>query len=123
MTNMEALAAYDADQQVTAVLQSAGDEHAAQVMAFETLRGLMAHGLTSVAWDEITDCALLRMVAEACDRASLIPNVMMHALNRNEIMAAGDQGGSYFSAGLQTLVDGVQPEMRVTFTKTGGIVA
>lgn len=122
MTNMEVMAAYDANQQVVAVNTSSGDEHAAQVMAFETLRALMAHGLTTTAWGEITDCALLRIVAEACDRAALIPGVMMHTLNRNEIFSAADQGGSYFETGYQTVVDGVQAEQRVTFTKLGGVV-
>ena len=122
MTNIQALAAYDANQQVVAVRQSSGDEHASQVMAFEAMRGLMQHGLTLPAWGEITDCAWFRIVAEACDRAALIPSVMMHTLNRNEIFSAADQGGSYFETGYQVVVDSVQAEQRVTFTKLGGVV-
>ena len=122
MTNVEVLAAYDANQQVVAVLQSSGDEHASQIMAFEALRSLMAHGMTTTAWGEITDCEWFMIVAEACNRATLIPTVMMHTLNRNEIFGAADQGGSYFETGYQTAVDGVQAEQRVTFTKLGGVI-
>lgn len=127
LTNAEVLAAYDANQSVRSTRVFGADvatvkEHGAQCLAFETLRGLMADGVTVEQWNNMSDAEWNQRIDAAALRMRAYDRPGFNALSRSvsdELSAAASIGGNYFEHGYAFIMAGSTQLEWVTFTKNG----
>lgn len=128
MTNAEVLAAYDANQSVKSSRIFGADvsnvrEHGAQCLAFETLRGLLADGVTVDQYNNMSDAEWKQRVSAAATRMRVYDRPGFNSLNNaNEWEAAANMGGNYFEHGYDFIIAGSTALEWVTFTKNGPLV-
>lgn len=128
LTNIEAINAYDANQQldttnVLALESPHDDEHAAQCVVFEMLRELMATGMTPAQYNDMSQDDYDAAVQRAVYRAALNVNApVMSSLDNYGREAAANIGGNYFEHGYAALLNAMAPSERIRFTRLGGLV-
>lgn len=116
-TNAQILIEYDANASITSSRLNAVDEQAAQVIAFETLRGLRLSLITVAAYNNLSDANWVIFVGEAANRADDVPGCNIQALSQSEVFGAANLGGNYFEHGYQVIIDGQNPADLTTFRK------
>lgn len=126
ISNVDLLNTYDRNALVTSTRVLGGDasdaqEHAAQCLAFEMLRELLASGLTVRQYNDMTDEAWEKLCMVAKTRAALNINAPVAKLTPNQCDAACNIGGNYFEHGYQFIMDGISQENKMTLTRVGGV--
>lgn len=128
MTNAEVMAAFDANQSIKSTRIFGADvtnvkEHGAQCLAFETLRGLMADGLTVEQYNNMSNAEWDTRVAAAANRMKAYDRAGFNALkDANEWSAAASIGGNYFEHTYDFIIAGSTALEWVNFTKNGPLV-
>jgi hypothetical protein len=127
MTNAEVLAAFDANQSIKSTRVFGADvtpvkEHGAQTLAFETLRGLIALGITVDEYNQMSQADWEAQVVAAANRMKAYDRPGFNALSNqvsNEWEAAANIGGNYFEHTYDFIIAGSTTLEWVTFTKNG----
>jgi len=97
------------------------DEHAAQCVAIEMLRGLMASGMSVQDYNNTTDEDLQPYRDQAVFRASLNVTAPVNHLDSQQKYTATGLGENFFEHGYQFIMDGTSAGDKVQFTKLGGL--
>jgi hypothetical protein len=101
------------------------DEHAAQCVAIETVRGWLASGLTLDEYNAISETdwpVLLRQVTdEAVGRARLNVTAPVGRLTPDQVISAANIGTNFFEHGYNTIMAGIGNLDKISFTKLGGL--
>lgn len=123
-TNNDLVNSYDNNSTVTSArILSANDpiqeEFPCQCMAIETLRGLIATGMTLDDWNNISNEDWQAIQDAAWERAKLNINAKVAAMTQQHRDAAGNMGGNYFERGYTAVMAGVQNSEKGTFTRQG----
>ena len=127
VSNVDLINTYDGNFQVVSsrILPNEAphdDEFAAQVICIETVRTLLASGLTTQEYNDMTNEAWFAVEAESIARAKLNVNApVVSRLSDNDRHAATNQGGSYFEQGYVATMNIVSQEDKIQFTRIGGL--
>ena len=118
-TNFELLLNYENNALVESQKLNAANEHAAQVVAMETVRELKSLGITVQQYNDMTtedwDAAQARAVA----RAKLHPTARVDLLTSGDLSGAGNLGGNYFEHGYNAIIAGTPAGDKITFRYSG----
>lgn len=124
--NARVLATYDTDQGKVSVARILGlhdpkpREWAAQCVAMETLRALMASGISIAAYNDMGFPEWAALAFAARDQAAArVPGAPVGELADDEVLNAANIGGNYFEHGYDTIL-AAQYEV-VRFSKRGGM--
>lgn len=125
-SNVDLVNTYDGNFQVvsTRILPAIAphdDEHAAQCLAIETLRSLLATGMTPQQYNDLDEPSWQAIIAASRARASLNINAPSYMLSEIDAQAGASIGGNYFEHGYIFIMNGVQQGDKVQFTRIGGI--
>src|SRR6185369_7414597 len=119
----EVVAAYDADEEITAckMFQETDREHHGQCIAMEVCRDFLITGLTLEGWGAMTDeFQWFQMCLDAWTRARANTSASSEGFTIAYALSAANYAGNYFEHGFDLIVQNAQPS--VTFTRTGGVV-
>lgn len=97
------------------------DEHAAQCVAIETLRSLMALGITPQQYNEMVEADWQAVIADSKSRAALNINAPVAHLTDSDIQGAANIGGNYFEHGYLVVMAGINSLDKIRFTRIGGL--
>ena len=97
------------------------DEHAAQCIAIEVLRELLASGLTVQQYNDLTEEAWQALAQPGIVRAGLNVNAPGPALSIADKNSGMNLGGNYFEHGYAAQIETVTADNKVQFTRIGGI--
>jgi hypothetical protein len=124
-SNTDLINTYDGNFLVTSTNALGGvtpqKEHAAQCLAIEVLRSLIATGMSVADYNNLPELEWTAICETAFARAALNINAPLASLTVQEHTAACNLGGNYFEHGYQFIMDGVQPQDKITFTRIGGL--
>jgi len=126
VSNVDLINTYDGNFQVvsTRILPDVApdtDEFAAQCLALETLRSLIASGMTVEQYNALDEPGWQAIIADSYARSRLNVNAPAAILSENDRNAAANIGGNYFEHGYVTIMAGVQQADKVQFTRIGGL--
>lgn len=124
--NIDAVVSYDNDSpirspRILASTEPAGKEHACQCIAIETLRELMASGITVQGYNNLDETAWQAVIESGRVRATMNVAAPVPQASAYEVGAAGSYGGNYFETGYENVIAAVQQADTVVFTRTGGL--
>lgn len=129
--NIDLITSYDADSLVTMtrVLSATAPpakEHAAQVLVCETLRDILAEGITLEEWNGMDPAMWDTWWASRRDRARERAklNVAAHQvphLTSGEVDQCLGVSSTLFENGYTAVMAGISQENKVTFTRLGGV--
>lgn len=122
MTLEELVAAYDADEAITAcrMFTETDKEYHGQCIAMETCREFLITGLTLAGWEAMSDeYQWFQMCLSAWGRARENTSAPHEGYLIYHALSASNYAGNYFEHGFDLIVQNAQPS--VTFTRTGGI--
>ena len=119
----EVVAAYDADQEITAckMFQDTAKEYHGQCIAVEVCREFLITGLTLEGWNAMVDeYPWFEMCVNGWARGRTNTSASSEGFTISDVLTAANYAGNYFEHGFDTIVANAQPS--VTFTRTGGII-
>lgn len=122
--NVQLIEQFDANMPIQSprlFLANTPQEHAAQCVAVETCRSLMAGGFSIAAYNDMTGIAWYGLVLEAVTRAAMNLSANIHALELQHAITGADLGGNFFEHGYTTIMGNTQQSQQIQFTKTGGV--
>ena len=97
------------------------DEHAAQTIALEMLRVLLATGMTPAQYNLTTEAEYQAFVNEARTRGKFNINAPVPFLSEGDVQSAANVGGNYFEHGYDFIMNGISQGNKITFTRIGGV--
>jgi type IV pilus biogenesis protein CpaD/CtpE len=119
LTNYEVMLNYEQNALIESQNLHATNEHAAQVVAMETLRELKSMGITVQQYNDMTTEDWDAVQARAVARARLHPTARVDLLNASDLVSAGNLGGNFFEHGYSTIIAGMQQGDKVMFRYSG----
>ena len=125
-SNIDLINTYDGNFQVVSSrilpdIAPHNDEHAAQCLAIETLRTLLASGMSVAQYNALTDAEFRAIIDESFKRSKLNVNAPGAILSATDVAAAGNLGGNFFEHGYVFIIDSMGAATKVQFTRIGGL--
>jgi len=126
VTNIDVVNAYDQNLNIQSsrILPDEmpdNDEHAAQCLCVETLRTLLAMGITVQEYNDMDDPTWQNVIIESYNRSRLNINAPAAILIQSHREAAAGLGGNFFEHEYTTIMAGIQQTEKISFTRVGGL--